>query len=213
MTEEQKVLPLGDKTQEKVPFTRDTQLVGYLPLPKTLFHLGLSPWALLVYALLLDRGKLSQRSGWTDREGRVFVIYRVRDLALTLEKSESTIKRCLRELEAQDLIFRTLPLRGEAGWIFLRVPVYAVAGQREKALGLPPPKPIRRDPWEEPAWTPRGKEPSSPVDESTLDSLSYLETLCRKDPHFSTAQVTGDRGSPVEGDRSYLTGGGVRVGP
>ncbi len=64
MTEGFPTIPLGDRNQEMIPFTRDTQLVGYLTLPKSLFHLGLSPGALLVYTLLLDRGKLSQRSGW-----------------------------------------------------------------------------------------------------------------------------------------------------
>ena len=68
-----------------------------------------------MYTLLLDRGKLSQRSGWTDKKGWVYVIYRVRDLAETLEKGMTTIKRWLRELEDRDLIFRTLPMRGRRG--------------------------------------------------------------------------------------------------
>lgn len=208
MTEGIPTVPLGDKTQEMIPFTRDTQLVGFLSLPKSLFHLGLSPWAILVYTLLLDRGKLSQRSGWTDKQGWVFVIYRVRDLSLTLEKSESTIKRCLRELEDRELIFRTMPMRGEVGWIFLRVPAYSVAGEREKALGLPPPQPTRRDPWEEPAWTPKAPAPQKSTPLPSAEDPAFLAKIWQEAQRFSTPRVTGDLGSPMEGPRSSLNGGG-----
>lgn len=67
-----------------VSLHRDTQLSGFLTLPKSLLCWGLSPGALLVYGLLLDRGKLSQRSGWTDKQGWVYVIFPVRELALAL---------------------------------------------------------------------------------------------------------------------------------
>ncbi|MFQ9412481.1 MAG: replication initiator protein A [Evtepia gabavorous] len=46
-----------------------------------------------MYGLLLDRGKLSQRSGWTDKQGWVYVIFPVRELALALGKGVTTIKR------------------------------------------------------------------------------------------------------------------------
>ena len=209
MTEGVPTIPLGDRNQEMIPFTRDTQLVGYLTLPKSLFHLGLSPGALLVYTLLLDRGKLSQRSGWTDKKGWVYVIYRVRDLAETLEKGMTTIKRWLRELEDRDLIFRTLPMRGEAGWIFLRVPAYSVAGEREKALGLPPPKPIRRDPWEEPAWTPKATKSPQAVTPRNVDRM--VEELTRL--QFSTSPSRFGRGPALEGGSPNLDGGGAGFGP
>ena len=114
--------PMQARNEALCPFTRDTQLSGFLTLPKSLLCWGLSPGALLVYGLLLDRGKLSQRSGWTDKQGWVYVIFPVRELALALGKGVTTIKRWLRELEERELIFRTVPFQGEAGWIFLRVP-------------------------------------------------------------------------------------------
>ena len=60
--------PMQARNEALCPFTRDTQLSGFLTLPKSLLCWGLSPGALLVYGLLLDRGKLSQRSGWTDKQ-------------------------------------------------------------------------------------------------------------------------------------------------
>lgn len=91
--------PMQARSEALCPFTRDTQLSGFLTLPKSLLCWGLSPGALLVYGLLLDRGKLSQRSGWTDKQGWVYVIFPVRELALALGKGVTTIKRWLRELE------------------------------------------------------------------------------------------------------------------
>ena len=76
--------PMQARNEALCPFTRDTQLSGFLTLPKSLLCWGLSPGALLVYGLLLDRGKLSQRSGWTDKQGWVYVIFPVRELALAL---------------------------------------------------------------------------------------------------------------------------------
>ena len=67
--------PMQARNEALCPFTRDTQLSGFLTLPKSLLCWGLSPGALLVYGLLLDRGKLSQRSGWTDKQGWVYVIF------------------------------------------------------------------------------------------------------------------------------------------
>ena len=78
--------PMQARNEALCPFTRDTQLSGFLTLPKSLLCWGLSPGALLVYGLLLDRGKLSQRSGWTDKQGWVYVIFPVRELALALGK-------------------------------------------------------------------------------------------------------------------------------
>ena len=100
--------PMQARNEALCPFTRDTQLSGFLTLPKSLLCWGLSPGALLVYGLLLDRGKLSQRSGWTDKQGWVYVIFPVRELALALGKGVTTIKRWLRELEERELIFRTV---------------------------------------------------------------------------------------------------------
>ena len=198
--------PMQARNEALCPFTRDTQLSGFLTLPKSLLCWGLSPGALLVYGLLLDRGKLSQRSGWTDKQGWVYVIFPVRELALALGKGVTTIKRWLRELEERELIFRTVPFQGEAGWIFLRVPRYGVEGEREKALGLPPPAPAVRDPWEERAWAPRegGLDP-------TDDVGRMLVALERSGGQFSTAPSGSGPGSSPGTPRSNPGRGRGRI--
>ena len=66
------------------PFTRDTRLCRFLVLPTALLRWGLSPGAVLVYALLLDRAKLSQRSGWTDKRGWVYTVFPIQALCQAL---------------------------------------------------------------------------------------------------------------------------------
>ena len=130
------------------PFTRDTRLCRFLVLPTALLRWGLSPGAVLVYALLLDRAKLSQRSGWTDKRGWVYTVFPIQALCQALGRGETTLKRWIRELEARELIFRTVPLPGGTAWTFLQVPKFSVAEE-----GTEEPHQVR-DPWEEPAWAP-----------------------------------------------------------
>ena len=179
--------PMQARNEALCPFTRDTQLSGFLTLPKSLLCWGLSPGALLVYGLLLDRGKLSQRSGWTDKQGWVYVIFPVRELALALGKGVTTIKRWLRELEERELIFRTVPFQGEAGW---------------------PPAPAVRDPWEERAWAPRegGLDP-------TDDVGRMLAALERSGGQFSTAPSGSGPGSSPGTPGPIPDGGGAGFGP
>lgn len=126
---------------DMVPYTPSTQLEHFAPLPKNLLHLDLSIGAMVVYALLLDRGSLSRKSGWYDEDGWVYVIYTVGRLAMTLRKGESTIKRWLRELEEAGLIYRDLFYPGAAARTYLYVPhmtqqvVQAVAPQEGERDG------------------------------------------------------------------------------
>ena len=66
------------------PFTRNTSLVNFLPVPRYLFAMRLSSTALLLYILLLDRASLSKQNGWHNREGWVYLIYPVAELARVL---------------------------------------------------------------------------------------------------------------------------------
>ena len=53
----------------------DTTLPAYLPYPRFLLKMEISQTAKLLYALLLDRSTLSQKNGWQDGEGRIFIVY------------------------------------------------------------------------------------------------------------------------------------------
>jgi len=85
--------------------TRETQMPPYLIFPRLLFDTDLLPVSIFVYVLLLDRARLSlNRDGWTDAEGRAFIIYTVDDLAAALHHSEKTIRLALNALSAKGLM-------------------------------------------------------------------------------------------------------------
>ncbi len=62
--------------------------------------------AKLLYALLLNRTMLSQKSGWVSEDGNVYVIYTIKQMANDLNRSERTVKTALCELENAGLLTR-----------------------------------------------------------------------------------------------------------
>ena len=111
--------------QRKTEYLRpDSALPRYLMLPRFLLEAELPDGARLLYALLLDRARLSmQNPGWTDEHGRVFLIYTIRDLSTAMHRSESAVKVALRALEAAGLIRRERQGLGKANRLYLLTPV------------------------------------------------------------------------------------------
>lgn len=105
-----------------VPFTLDTFLTGYMPVPRELLNMDLPGAAVLIYGLLLDRGTLSRKNRYADETGQVYVIYPVLRLAETLHISDTAVKRHLRELEDRGLIRRCRPGRLAPSHIYLNLP-------------------------------------------------------------------------------------------
>lgn len=78
--------------------------------------------AKLLYGLLLSRTQLSQKSGWTDESGSVYVVYTIRQMADDLNRSERTVKTALNELENAGLLLRVRQGWNRANRLFLQVP-------------------------------------------------------------------------------------------
>ena len=77
----------------------DTHLPPYLPYPRFLLKMEMTQTAKLLYALLLDRTTLSQKNGWQDEYGRTYIIFPITAMADALDKSPSTVKEALNELD------------------------------------------------------------------------------------------------------------------
>lgn len=103
-------------------FCRDTALKDFFPLPRAILEFSLSNTAILLYALLLDRGTLSQKNGYADRAGQIYVIYTLKHLARALNKSVRTVTTCLKELEQAGLIRRERCGMNSPSRIFLYIP-------------------------------------------------------------------------------------------
>ena len=100
----------------------DTNMPPYFLFPWFLLDMGLSYTAKMIYALLLDRVRLSQLNGWTDEDENVFVIFPVEKIAGTLHKSLTSIKSALAELETAGLIERRRRRFSMPNHIYVKLP-------------------------------------------------------------------------------------------
>ena len=110
------------ETQETVYIGIDTGLPPYLPYPRFLLKMDISPTAKLLYALLLDRCTLSQKNGWQDSEGRTFIVYPISEIAEMLDKGCTSVKGALSELDAAVLLERKRAGFSAANRLYVKVP-------------------------------------------------------------------------------------------
>ena len=86
--------------------TKDTKLPPYLPYPRFLLEADMAQAAKLVYMVLLDRATLSQANGWTDEDGKLYLVFPIEGIANAIDRSPMTVKNALAELETAGLIER-----------------------------------------------------------------------------------------------------------
>lgn len=100
----------------------DTHLPPYLPYPRFLLKMEITQTAKLLYALLLDRATLSQKNGWQDEYGRIYIIFPVAAIADALDRSPSTIKEALNELNRFGLLERKRQGFSSANHLYVKMP-------------------------------------------------------------------------------------------
>lgn len=119
-----------------ITLEKNTPIKDFMPLPRMVAALPISSTAKLLYAVLLDRATLSQKNGYINKQGCVYVIYPVRELGKALGRKEETIRRCLNELELEGLVDR---LRGHLGYnqLYVKLPDRASEWNRGPHGGEP----------------------------------------------------------------------------
>ena len=76
--------------------TADTNLPSYMMFPRFLLDMEINETAKMLYIILLDRARLSQKNaGWSDIDGHVFIYFTIEALAEVLHKSQMTVKTAL----------------------------------------------------------------------------------------------------------------------
>ena len=93
----------------------------FLAVPRAVLGLGLTPVAVLVYSLLLNRAELSAKRGLLGSDGLPYVSYAVPRLGKALGVSEKTARRALGELTDMGLVWRRLRQR-QAAWLWTNLP-------------------------------------------------------------------------------------------
>lgn len=99
-----------------------TKLPAYLPMPRFLMNLPISNTAKLLYTQFLGKAQLSQKNAWMDSQGRVYFLYPIHQIAVDMNKSETTIKDVMRELVTVQLLEKIPEGRGRPNRLYILFP-------------------------------------------------------------------------------------------
>lgn len=100
----------------------DTPLLQYYQFPDFLLKIPVSHTAKLLYMVLYDRARLSQRNNWIDEEGRVYLVFPITELAAKTGRSVSAVKAGLNELINENLLEKIRDGFGKPNRLFIRIP-------------------------------------------------------------------------------------------
>ena len=83
----------------------------FIQIPKQFIHknskyFAMNPMTKLLYGILADRNSLSIKNGWIDDKGRIFFIFTQSELCEQLAISAPTLRKYLKELEQNNLLYR-----------------------------------------------------------------------------------------------------------
>lgn len=109
--------------------SRNTKLTNYSVIPNDLHGSELSSTATILYSKLINRSNLSITNGKVDEFGRVYINYKIEDLAEEMGKSLSAIKENMRELVDAGLIEKKRMRKGRANMIYVKVPSSSIVGK------------------------------------------------------------------------------------
>lgn len=75
--------------------TQSSPIPPYMAFPRFLLDKdGLNETAKILYTILLDRARLSQKNdGWTDEQGHVFIFFPIKSLAETMHKWQTKTQK------------------------------------------------------------------------------------------------------------------------
>ena len=96
----------------------------FFQIPKTLFSdpvlSRISSEAKVLYGMMLDRLNLSQRNGWIDENGRVFIYFTLDEIHEQLGTYRQKTAKLLRELDDVHLIERKHQGLGKPNKIYVK---------------------------------------------------------------------------------------------
>ncbi len=111
-----------DEIPQKTFFMKEnTRITHYLPYPVFLLDISISQTAKTLYALLLNRAMLSQKNGWIDEDGKVFIIFPIEAMSEELNKSMTTVKKALIELYNCGLLERKRLDFGKPNYLYVKL--------------------------------------------------------------------------------------------
>ena len=109
----------------------DSPVLQYYQFPEFLLKVPMSQTARILYMMLYDRARLSQRNNWIDDEGRVYLTFTIMELAEKSGRSISTVKAGLNELRQADLLVKNRVGCGKPNRLYVRVPSDTCTSERQ----------------------------------------------------------------------------------
>ena len=94
----------------------------YLQFPEFLMNLPISQTAKITYMVLYDRARLSQKNKWLDEEGRIFIIFPIKEICKRIGKGETAVKQALNDLDVAGLLKRRSGGFSKPNLIYIRIP-------------------------------------------------------------------------------------------
>ncbi|MBQ7122811.1 MAG: replication initiator protein A [Clostridia bacterium] len=96
---------------------------AFIMLPKKLLtderYSGLSPISVMIYSALADRASLSQKNGWIDDDGRVFIYFAINEMAKLVGCGKDRVFNSYKQLEKYGIIERKRQGQGKPAKIFV----------------------------------------------------------------------------------------------
>ena len=111
---------------------RGTKRPFFFPFPLFLMELPLSMTARVLYAIMLNRAMLSQHNGWTDEQGRVYILFPEAEMCAVLHKGQTTVKTVLRDLTKAGLLEKAPQPHGRANRLYVKVIPNAHTGKQKR---------------------------------------------------------------------------------
>ena len=72
--------------------------------------------------VLYDRARLSQKNKWLDEEGRIFIIFPIKEICKKIGKGETAVKQALNDLDIAGLLKRKSGGFSKPNHIYIRIP-------------------------------------------------------------------------------------------
>ena len=99
--------------------TADTNLPSHMMFPRFLLDMEINETAKMLYIILLDRARLSQKNeGWSDTDGHVFIYFTIEADRCEINRQIRADNKMLRELKAKvaklaEAVEKSIPIIAE----------------------------------------------------------------------------------------------------
>lgn len=108
----------------KYLYGKQAEQFSYVNIPKALIRedafSDVSLEAKMLYGLIMERMGMYRKNKWQDEQGRVYVLYPVKEIMEDMNRSEASVSKYLSELEEARLLERVQSVPGRPCKLYLK---------------------------------------------------------------------------------------------